>query len=53
MGGKINLKFELKSRRTCMHCGKEAIDNGTVAFLRGFCSDECYATYLQKARQKK
>lgn len=33
-----------------MNCEKEVDDNGSVAYLRGFCSDECYQKFLAKTK---
>ncbi|MFH0714559.1 MAG: hypothetical protein V1847_01975 [Candidatus Diapherotrites archaeon] len=36
--------FELK--RSCLHCGGELNNKGTVLFGRGFCSEKCYDSYV-------
>jgi hypothetical protein len=46
-------KFGLKKTRRCLHCDKDIIDDGTVMYLRGFCSDDCHQKYLEQARKSK
>ncbi|MDD5148069.1 MAG: hypothetical protein PHH08_01240 [Candidatus ainarchaeum sp.] len=43
-------KYSMRKSRVCMNCEKEVDDNGSVAYLRGFCSDECYQKFLAKTK---
>ena|SRR3989344_5462630 len=43
-------KYSLSKSRKCMNCDKEVADDGSVAYLRGFCSDVCYQRFLEKTK---
>lgn len=45
-------KHGLPIQRKCMNCGLSVEDNGSVAWLRGFCSDDCFAEYMALLKKK-
>ncbi|MBS3061988.1 MAG: hypothetical protein J4215_05390 [Candidatus Diapherotrites archaeon] len=37
----------LRKKRKCLNCAKDIVDDNSVAFLRGFCSDKCRNEYME------
>jgi len=44
-------QYGLPKSRKCMNCLKEMDDDGSSAWLRGFCSEKCHDDYLAKFRK--
>ncbi|MFH0715041.1 MAG: hypothetical protein V1847_04635 [Candidatus Diapherotrites archaeon] len=45
--------YGLPKERTCMHCKKEMSDDGSILWLRGFCSDACRENYISGLRNER
>ncbi|MFH0954498.1 MAG: hypothetical protein V1777_00120 [Candidatus Micrarchaeota archaeon] len=43
-------KFGIRKNRRCLCCSKEITDDGSLAFLRGFCTDKCMNSYLDNVQ---
>ena len=39
-------KFAIAKNRRCLNCSKEISDDGSLAYLRGFCTEKCRTAYL-------
>lgn len=46
MESKYDNKFGVRKNRRCLNCTKEINDDGSIAYLRGFCSAPCMNGYL-------
>jgi len=44
-------QYGLPKSRKCMNCTKETVDDGSFAWLRGFCSNKCHEEYVEKLRK--